>query len=97
MSKTVKLPYVSRYFSGDLLNLKWLKAVTVNDSKSARRLEWHDHDELELIFPLKGHYQYEFNGHRPVSLGSESFIVVPDGVMHRLDEAIDPPGARIHI
>ena len=45
MNGTVKLPYVSRYFSGDLLNLKWLKAVTVNDNRSARRLEWHDHDE----------------------------------------------------
>ena len=97
MDKTVKLPYVSRYFSGDLLNLKWLKAVTVNDNRSARLLEWHDHDETELIFPLKGHYLYEFKGHGPVSLGSESFIVVPGGVMHRLDEAIDPPGARIHI
>ncbi|MBQ3343218.1 MAG: helix-turn-helix domain-containing protein [Kiritimatiellae bacterium] len=97
MSKTVKLPYVSRYFPGGLLNLGWLKAVTVNDNRSARRLEWHDHDELEVIFPLKGHYKYEFKSHRPVLLGSENFIVIPGGVMHRLDEAIDPPGARIHI
>lgn len=97
MNGTVKLPYVSCYFPGDLLNLKWLKAVTVNDNRSAKYLEWHYHDELELIFPLKGHYQYEFKKHRPVSLGSESFIVIPGGVMHRLDEAIDPPGARIHI
>lgn len=99
MKRTVKLnlPYVSRYISGDSLNLKWLKAVTVNDNISARRLEWHDHNELELIFPLRGHYQYEFKGHKPVSLGSDNFIVIPSGVMHRLDEAIDPPGARIHI
>ena len=97
MRRTVKLPYASRYLSGDLLNLGWLKAVTVNDSRSARRLEWHEHDELEIIFPLKGHYKYEFKGHRPVLLGSEDFTVIPGGVMHRLDDAIDPPGARIHI
>ena len=97
MKHTVKLPYCSRYFSGELLNLGWLKAVTVNDNLSARRLEWHHHDELELIFPLRGHYQYEFKRRRPVLLGSDSFIVVPSGVMHRLDEAIDPPGVRIHV
>jgi len=97
MEQTVKLPYVSRHFSGDLLNLKWLKAVTVNDHKSARFLEWHHHDELELIFPVEGHYQYEFKGHSQVALDSESFIVVPGGAIHRLDETIDPPGARIHI
>lgn len=97
MKRTVNLPYVSRYISGDSLNLKWLKAVTVNDNRSARRLEWHDHNELELILPLRGHYQYEFKGHKPVSIGSDNFIVIPSGVMHRLDEAIDPPGARIHI
>ena len=97
MNRTVKLPYVSRYISGDSLNLKWLKAVTVNDNRSARRLEWHDHNELELIFPLRGHYQYEFKGHKSVSIDSDNFIVIPSGVMHRLDEEIDPPGARIHI
>lgn len=97
MKRNVNLPYVSRYISGDSLNLKWLKAVTVNDNRSARHLEWHDHNELELIFPLRGHYQYEFKGHKPVSIGSDNFIVIPSGVMHRLDEAIDPPGARIHI
>ena len=99
MKRTAKLnlPYVSRYISGSSLNLKWLKAVTVNDNRSARRLEWHDHNELELIFPLRGHYQYEFKGHKPVSIDSDNFIVIPSGVMHRLDEAIDPPGARIHI
>ena len=97
MSEVIKLPYVSRYFSGEHLNLGWLKAVTVNNNVSARRLEWHDHEELELIFPLKGHYRYEFQDRRTVSLGNENFIAIPGGVMHRLNEAIDPPGARIHI
>ena len=97
MKRTVKLPYFSRYFSGEQLNLGWLKAVTANDSMSARRLEWHSHDELEIVFPLKGQYQYEFRGRRPVSLDSESFTVIPGGVMHRLNEAIDPPGVRMHL
>ncbi len=97
MKQTVKLPYVSHYISGEQLHLGWLKAVTVNSNASARRLEWHAHDELELIFPLRGHFQYEFMRRRKVSLGNESFIAIPGGVMHRLSEAIDPPGARIHI
>ena len=97
MRRPVKLPYFSRYFAGEQLGLGWLKAVTANDSMSARRLEWHSHDELELVFPLKGRYQYEFRGRRLVSLDNESFIVIPGGVMHRLNEAIDPPGVRIHL
>ena len=97
MKQTVKLPYVSRYISGEQLHLGWLKAVTVNNNTSARRLEWHAHDELELIFPLWGHYRYEFGRRRAVSLGNDSFVAIPGGVMHRLNEAIDPPGARIHV
>ncbi len=97
MDRTIKLPYVSRYISGEQLNLGWLKAITVNNNVSARRLEWHAHDELELIFPLRGHYQYEFKERRTVLLGDEGFIAIPGGVMHRLKESIDPPGARIHI
>lgn len=97
MNQTVKLPYVSRYISGRQLHLGWLKAVTVNDNSAARRLEWHAHDELELIFPMRGHYQYEFRGRRPVLLGNDGFIAIPGGVMHRMNEAIDPPGSRMHI
>ena len=83
MKHTVKLPYCSRYFSGELLNLGWLKAVTVNDNLSARRLEWHYHDELELIFPLRGHYRYEFKEHRSAIVDNESFIVLPKATPHR--------------
>lgn len=97
MKSKVKLPYVSRYISGERLHLGWLKAVTVNNNMSAQRLEWHAHDELELIFPLRGHYQYEFKRLKPVLLGNDGFIAIPGGVMHRMNEAIDPPGARIHI
>ena len=97
MNQSVKLPYFSRYISGEQLRLGWLKAVTVNNNISARRLEWHAHDEMELIFPLRGHYRYEFKGRREVSLSNESFIAIPGGVMHRLNESIDPPGTRIHI
>ena len=97
MEQTVKLPYCSRYFSGDQVKLGWLKAMTSNDRVSARHLNWHTHDELELIFPLRGHYRYEFKGRRGVIVDNESFIVIPEDTPHRLSEAIDPPGGRLHL
>ena len=97
MEQTVKLPYCSRYFPGDQLKLDWLKAITSNDRASARHLNWHTHDELELIFPLRGHYRYEFRGRRSVTVDNESFIVIPSGTPHRMVEAIDPPGGRLHL
>ena len=97
MEQTVKLPYCSRYFPGDQLKLGWLKAITSNDRASARHLNWHTHDELELIFPLRGHYRYEFRGRRSVTVDNESFIVIPRDTPHRMVEAIDPPGGRLHL
>ena len=97
MEQTVKLPYCSRYFPGDEMKLGWLKAITSNDRVSARHLNWHTHDELELIFPLRGHYRYEFKGHRSVIVDNESFIIIPKATPHRMAEAIDPPGGRLHL
>lgn len=97
MEHEVKLPYYSRYFPGKLLKLNWLKAITSNDSISARHLNWHAHDETELIFPLRGHYRYEFKGRPSVTVRKGSFIVIPKNTLHRLHEAIDPPGGRLHL
>ena len=97
MEQTVKLPYCSRYFPGDQMKLGWLKAITSNDCISARHLNWHNHDELELVCPLRGHYRYEFKGCRGVMADNESFIVIPRAVLHRMTEAIDPPGSRLHL
>lgn len=97
MKQKVKLPYCSRYFAGTQLKLEWLMAVTSNDYISARHLNWHSHDEMELIFPLRGHYRYEFKGRRAVRVDNESFIIIPGRTQHRLDEAIDPPGGRLHL
>ena len=96
MEQTVKLPYCSRYFPGGQVKLGWLKAMTSNDHCAARRLNWHEHDELELIFPLRGRYYYEFRGRRGVRINNESFIVIPRATSHRMTEAIDPPGDRLH-
>lgn len=97
MEQTVKLPYCSRYFPGAQMGLGWLKAMTSNDRISARHLNWHEHNELELIFPLRGHYRYEFKGRRGVIVDNESFLVIPSAIPHRMAEAIDPPGGRLHL
>ena len=96
MEQTVKLPYCSRYFPGNQIRLGWLKAITSNDCISARHLNWHTHDELELIFPLRGHYRYEFKGRRSVIVDNESFLIIPSATPHRMAESIDPPGGRLH-
>lgn len=96
MEQKVRIPYCSHYFPGDQMNLGWLKAVTSNDRCTARHLNWHEHDELEITFPIRGHYRYETRGRRTVTVDSESFLVLPKGTSHRLAEAIDPPGGRLH-
>lgn len=95
MSSKVKLPYCSHYISGDQFKLNWLKALTSNDDVAAKHLDWHVHDELEIIFPLRGHYRYEFKK-KVISVDNTSFIIIPGGMPHRLEEAIDPPGGRLH-
>ena len=97
MERTVKLPYCTRYLSGTELGLGWLKAITLNDRHSAKRLDWHAHDEMEMIFPLRGRYNYEFKDRCSIVGDNNGFFVVPGGALHRLGEAIDPPGGRIHL
>ena len=97
MERKVKLPYCSRYFPGNVMKLGWLKAITANDRFSARQLGWHAHDELEIIFPLRGHYRYEFKSKKNATVDSDSFLVIPPNTQHRLEESIDPPGGRLHL
>ena len=94
MRHRIKLPHYTRYVSGHMLRLDWLISVSVNDYDTARPLDWHRHDETEIIFPVRGRFCYEFRSASPVELDRNAPLVIPRGISHRLAEAIDAPGLR---
>ena len=60
MMKKERLPHYTHLAKGTWLRLDWLSSVSVNDYPTARPLDWHDHTEMEVIFPVRGNFHYEF-------------------------------------
>ena len=64
---------------------------------AARPIEWHTHDETEVICCLKGVLRYEFTSSPDVTLTSGCFLVIPRGISHRLAGGVDGPCRRISV
>ena len=97
MQKTDHLPHYTCLIRGAKLHLDWLSSVSVNDYPSARALDWHEHEEMEVIFPVRGNFHYEFKGAQTVDVDANSFVCIPPHVCHRLRDAIDAPGNRFSL
>ena len=91
------LPHYTSLIWGRSLRLDWLNSVSVNDYPSARSLDWHEHDEMEVIFPVRGRFHYEFKDGHELDVDSNSFVCIPPNVCHRLRDAIDAPGNRFSL
>ena len=97
MMKKERLPHYTHLAKGTWLRLDWLSSVSVNDYPTARPLDWHDHTEMEVIFPVRGNFHYEFADAQTVDIDGNSFMCIPRGVRHRPREAIDAPGNRFSL
>ena len=97
MEKTDRLPHYTRLIRGMRLHLDWLSSLSVNDYPSARALDWHEHDEMEVIFPVRGNFHYEFRDAPTVDVDGNSFVAIPPRTWHRLRDAIDAPGNRFSL
>lgn len=95
--KRNRLPHYTCLIKGKELRLDWLSSVSVNDYPSARSLDWHEHDEMEVIFPVRGRFHYEFRDSHALEVDSNSFVCIPPRVYHRLRDAIDAPGNRFSL
>ena len=81
---------------GDL-GLGWLAGVRHLKSLSATGSFWHAHEQIQLLFCIRGEFSYEFRGHPPAVLTAGHFIVIPPRMEHRHLQAIDPAGHRIEM
>lgn len=97
MKTNPQLPHFSHLIQGRTLHLDWVSAISVNDYQIARPLNWHKHDDTEIIFPVRGNFHYEFDTHATTFLDNNSFLCIPSCCNHRLLEAIDTPGNRFSI
>ena len=82
--------------SGDDLGIGWLAGVSLLRAERAVRTDWHCHrDTVELLCGIRGETNYEFRDRPPVTLIAGSYLVIPRGVEHRVENAIDAPCCRL--
>lgn len=79
------------------LGLGWLSGVRHLKSLSATGSFWHVHEQLQLLYCIRGEFCYEFRDHPPTVLTAGHFIAIPPRVEHRHLQAIDPAGHRIEM
>jgi len=92
-----QLPHYTHLTKGTWLRLDWLRNISVNDYPKARALDWHGHNELEVIFPVRGNFHYELADGSTINIDGNSFLCIPAGMRHRLWDAIDAPGNRFSL
>ena len=85
----------SHNLSGKAFGLPPIDRLSELSLQSARAIEWHSHDETEIICCLKGSLRYEFRKRLDATLASGCFLVIPSGHTHRLADGIDGPCRRI--
>ena len=79
------------------LGLGWLAGVRHLKSLSATGSFWHTHEQIQLLYCIRGEFSYEFRSHAPVVLTAGHFIAIPAHMAHRHLQAIDPAGHRVEM
>ena len=79
------------------LGLGWLAGVRHLKSLSATGSFWHTHEQIQLLYCIRGEFSYEFRNHAPVVLTAGHFIAIPAHMAHRHLQAIDPAGHRVEM
>ena len=79
------------------LGLGWIAGVKHLKSLSATGSFWHVHEQIQLLYCIRGEFGYEFRNRPPVVLTAGHFIVIPPKTEHRHLQAIDPAGHRVEM
>lgn len=80
---------------GSAIGLAHLNNVQNLNLQHARPIDWHVHPGLEILCCISGVLNYEFAKRPPVALTAGQYLVVPQGVVHRIMDGIDEPNHRI--
>ena len=89
--------YVSpqaKTLSGKAISFAGLDRLSSLSVNAAQPIDWHSHQETEILCCLKGSLNYEFRRRPSITLPSGCFLVIPPGIEHRLVGGIDGPCHR---
>ena len=90
-------PLLLKQTTRDELGMGWLSSIRHIHTLSAFGSKWHTHEDIQLMFSLKGEFEYEFKNAPTVTLAAKQFLVIPPNVEHRHANAIDPTGLRLEM
>ena len=85
----------ARNLEGRSIGLTMIDRLSELSLQKARPIEWHAHEETEIICCIKGGLKYEFRNRVDVTLTAGCFLVIPRNLTHRLADGIDGPCRRI--
>jgi len=85
------------HVDGRTVGARFVTMLSARTMRSAETIDWHRHDQLEILGCLKGSLAYEFRGRKTVTLRSGHFLVIPPGVRHRIASGVTGPARRFSI
>ena len=87
----------ARECTGRSFGLPFVERLSELSLVKGRSIEWHAHDETEVLCCLRGSLEYEFRGRLGVTVPSGCFLVIPKGLEHRLVGGVDAPCRRLSL
>lgn len=92
------LPYThpeAHNLPGNAFGLPFVHRLSELSLSKARAIQWHSHNETEVICCIRGALEYEFHKRPNVTLTAGCFLAIPPKMAHRLTGGIDGPCRRV--
>ena len=87
----------ARECTGRSFGLPFVERLSELSLVTGRAIEWHAHDETEVLCCLRGSLEYEFRGRLGVTVPTGCLLVIPKGLEHRLVGGVDAPCRRLSL
>ena len=87
----------SSYIFARKTGLSWLARLSTLTVVQAQFIDWHAHEDVEVIVCHKGTARYEFADRDPITIASGCILVIPPHTCHRISGGIDSPISRSSI
>ena len=84
----------SRNIAGHAIGLDWAPRLSSLSLSKAQCIDWHSHNDTEVVVCIKGSLDYEFRSTSPQKLHAGDALVIPPHCVHRLKDGVDGPSRR---
>ena len=84
----------SRNIAGHAIGLDWAPRLSSLSLSKAQCIDWHSHNDTEVVICIKGSLDYEFHSTSPQKLHAGDALVIPPHCVHRLKDGVDGPSRR---